>query len=191
MHRRLVWLSLAALLVATLFLNLSHWRAAATGTPAPVSALHRLAGMQRPSDRPAPAPAIESYVRLQFARQMRVLRPAILDAARRHNRPKLSNMNDREFAVAITIILYMAVEYLAANLERGLYRTRFEGVPVTWRALAAWHNQGIVSPEDIRQNLVARDYVRRTSAYLASAYALIDTPDCNDTRCKSRSKNKL
>lgn len=68
----------------------------------------------------------------------------------------------------------MSVEYLAANLERGLYRTHFEHVPVTWRALAAWHNQGVVSPEDIRANPTVRDYVRRTSAYLPIARALID-----------------
>jgi hypothetical protein len=78
----------------------------------------------------------------------------------------------------------MAVEYLAANLERGLYRASYEGTPVTWRALAAWHNQGIVSSKDIRQNPTARDYVRRTSAYLAKAYAFIDTPECSDSRCK-------
>jgi hypothetical protein len=281
MYRRLVFLSLAGLLA--LLLNLSHWRADAAGISAPTSAAHPLAAMQRRADRPAPAPVIEPYVRPQFARQMRVLRPTILDAARRHNRPELSNMSDREFAVAITLILYnenfgsledrvpplrpltplyqnlqvglntvsggnmsvwpanlrpsvaleilrqqvpvpaptqiitrpiqvagsdvdiasyssretlyaaltqeivephMAVEYLAANLERGLYRAHFEDVPVTWRALAAWHNQGIVAPEDIRQNPVARDYVRRTSAYVARAYALIDTPDCTSARCK-------
>jgi hypothetical protein len=79
---------------------------------------------------------------------------------------------------------HMAVEYLAANLERGLYRAHFEGVPVTWRALAAWHNQGIVAPKDIRRNPTAHDYVRRTSAYLVKAYALIDTPDCRYTHCK-------
>src|SRR5262249_4485812 len=69
----------------------------------------------------------------------------------------------------------MAVEYLAANIERGLYRAHFEGVPVTWRALAAWHNQGIVTPEDIRQNATASDYIHRTSAYLATARTLIYT----------------
>jgi hypothetical protein len=79
---------------------------------------------------------------------------------------------------------HLAVEYLAANLERGLYRAHFEGVPVTWRALAAWHNQGIVAPKAIRDNPTARDYVRRTSAYLAKAYALIDTPDCRNLNCK-------
>jgi hypothetical protein len=71
----------------------------------------------------------------------------------------------------------LAVEYLAANLERGLYRAHFEGVPVTWRALAAWHNQGIVAPEQIRDNQTASDYVRRASAYFGKARALIDTPE--------------
>ena len=70
----------------------------------------------------------------------------------------------------------LAVEYLAANIERGLYRARFEGVPVTWRTLAAWHNQGIVAPRDIRDNPTARDYLRRCSAYLGKARALIDQP---------------
>jgi hypothetical protein len=59
----------------------------------------------------------------------------------------------------------LAVEYLAANLERGVYRARHEGVPVTWQALAAWHNQGIVAPEDIAANPTARDYVRRAAVY--------------------------
>jgi hypothetical protein len=67
----------------------------------------------------------------------------------------------------------LAVEYLAANLERGLYRAQIEGVPVTWRTLAAWHNQGIVSPRDIRDNATASDYLRRCSAYLGKARALI------------------
>jgi hypothetical protein len=68
----------------------------------------------------------------------------------------------------------LAVEYLAANLERGVYRAHYEGVPVTWRALAAWHNQGVAAPEDIRDNPTASDYVRRASAYFGRARALID-----------------
>jgi hypothetical protein len=67
----------------------------------------------------------------------------------------------------------LAVEYLAANLERGLYRAHYEGVPVSWRTLAAWHNQGIVHPQQVRANSHARDYVRRASAYLPLARSLI------------------
>ncbi|HNP70122.1 MAG TPA: hypothetical protein PLO33_11075 [Kouleothrix sp.] len=70
----------------------------------------------------------------------------------------------------------LAVEYLAANLERGIYRANAEGVTVTWRALAAWHNQGIVAPEELRANPTASDYVHRASAYFARARALIDMP---------------
>jgi len=70
----------------------------------------------------------------------------------------------------------LAVEYLAANIERGLYRAQVEGVPVTWRTLAAWHNQGIVAPRDIRNNAPASDYLRRCSAYLGKARALFDQP---------------
>jgi hypothetical protein len=70
----------------------------------------------------------------------------------------------------------LAVEYLAANLERGLYRAHVEDVPVTWHTLAAWHNQGIVAPRDIRDNPTASDYLRRCSAYLGKARALIDQP---------------
>lgn len=70
----------------------------------------------------------------------------------------------------------LAVEYLAANIERGLYRAQLEGVPVTWRTLAAWHNQGIVTPHDIRNNPTASDYLHRCSAYLGKARALIDQP---------------
>jgi hypothetical protein len=209
------------------------------------------------------------YVRPEFARLMQELRPAILAAATRHNRPEVSGMTDREFAVVIALLLYnehfgwvedelpplraltplyqavqvdvnllggnlsvwpsnlrpsvaeeilrrevpvrggvierplvvsgsridlaayaderarnaaitaeitrpeLAVEYLAANLERGLYRAQYEGVPVTWHTLAAWHNQGIVAPADIRENPTARDYIRRTAAYVPVAEALI------------------
>ncbi len=67
----------------------------------------------------------------------------------------------------------LAVEYLAANLERGVYRARYEGVPVTWQSLAAWHNQGIVAPEDIAANPTARDYVRRAAVYRDLARAFI------------------
>jgi hypothetical protein len=214
-------------------------------------------------------------VRPEFAIEMRSLRPTIIAAARRHNRPELSGMSDYDFAVLIAQIMYnehfgwfeervapvqaftplyqdlqretnaaglanlsvwpanirpsvaieilrhevplprstnvmsvpiavagskidlkshrsqaglytavtdeisqprLAVEYLAANLERGLYRAQIEGVPVTWRTLAAWHNQGIVSPRDIRDNPTARDYLRRCSAYFGTARALIDQP---------------
>lgn len=67
----------------------------------------------------------------------------------------------------------MAVAYLAANLERGLLRAAYEGTPVSWRTLAAWHNQGIVDPQQIRANPTARDYVRRATAYLPLARALV------------------
>ncbi len=78
----------------------------------------------------------------------------------------------------------MAVEYLAANLERGVYRANIEDVPVTWRALAAWHNQGIVNAHDIRNNPTASDYVRRTASYLPAARMLIATPtECHYLRC--------
>jgi hypothetical protein len=67
----------------------------------------------------------------------------------------------------------LAIEFLAANLERGVYRARREGVPVTWQALAAWHNQGIVRPADIKANPTARHYIHRASAYRATAAALL------------------
>jgi hypothetical protein len=230
---------------------------------------------ERASDRPAPGPSIDPYVRPDFAGEMRTVRPAILAAAQRHNRPQLSGMSDHDFAVVIALILYnehfgwfeervkpvqaltpfyedlqrqtneagisdlsvwpanirpsvaieilrqqvplphstqmmtvpisvagsqihppayssasdlyaavtaeitdpdLAVEYLAANLERGLYRAHAEHVLVTWRTLAAWHNQGIVDPVVLRKNATASDYVRRASAYFGKARGLIDTP---------------
>jgi hypothetical protein len=67
----------------------------------------------------------------------------------------------------------LGVEYLAANLERGLYRADYEGVPVSWRTLAAWHNQGIVQPAQIREHSWASEYIRRTSAYLPTARRLL------------------
>ncbi|MCG8348132.1 MAG: hypothetical protein MI924_10185 [Chloroflexales bacterium] len=81
-------------------------------------------------------------------------------------------VSDQHLFAAITTEISqdeLAMEYLAANLARGVYRARFEGFGVSWRTLAAWHNQGIVNPEQIRDNPVASDYVRRASAYLPLA----------------------
>lgn len=216
---------------------------------------------------------VTPYIRPEFAREIESLRPVILDAAKRHNRPQLSGMSDREFAAVIALLLYnehfgwledalppvrmitpayqqvqvqlnqnagsdltvwpanirpsvaleivrqelplpaphapitvpvqlsgstiditayktqrelyaalngeisqpaLAVEYLAANLERGLYRAQFEGVQVRWQTLAAWHNQGIVAPADIGANPTASDYIRRAAVYRAAAVALVE-----------------
>ncbi len=67
----------------------------------------------------------------------------------------------------------LAINYLAANLERGIWRAVVEGQPISWRTLAAWHNQGIVDPVAIRNNPTARDYVRRAAAYLPLARSLL------------------
>lgn len=223
-----------------------------------------------------PRLAIEPYVRPELAVRMEALRPTILAAAARHNRPELSGMSDRQFAEVIALLMYnehngwfedevevlraltpiyqhaqvsvnesgfgsnfsvwpsnlrpsvaleilqqqvpvptptnvmtvpievagstivlenytsqeelfaaitqeltqddLAIEYLAANLERGMYRAQFEGIPVSWRTLAGWHNQGIVQPAQIRANPTAASYVQRTSAYLLVAHQLITQP---------------
>jgi hypothetical protein len=217
------------------------------------------------------AAAGTGYVRPEFAATMRALRPSIIAAAERHNQPHISLMSDREFAVAMTIVLYnehvgwledampalrpftpyyqraqveanallgadltvwpsnlrpsvvdeilrdevpvpagvitvpiviagggitghsypddraryrmitrdiidpaLAVEYLAANLERGLYRAAHERVDVTWRTLAAWHNQGIVAPAAIAASPAARHYLQRAERYVPHARALIE-----------------
>jgi len=219
-----------------------------------------------------PGPTIEPFVRPDLARRLERLRPLILAAAQRHNRPALSGMDDESFAVVIALIIYnenfgwleddvpplriftplyqrlqqavnqrlpgsnfsvwpvnlrpsvgleilkqelplangqiihvpvrvvgsgidpaayarpadllaainaeisrddLAIAYLAANLERGLYRAALEGAPVTWQTLAAWHNQGIVDPRAIRAHPTARDYVRRAAAFMPLARALI------------------
>jgi hypothetical protein len=226
----------------------------------------------RPSEAREPGLSIEPYVRPSLERRMERLRPHILEAARRHNRPELSGMSDEEFAAAIALVIYnenfgwleeeiaplraftplyqglqreanarvpgsnfsvwpanlrpsvaleilrqelpladtrvisvpvtvegsridphsfashgellaainaeisrddLAVAYLAANLERALYRAEAEGAPVSWRTLAAWHNQGIVDPRAIKANPTASDYVRRAAAYLPLARALV------------------
>jgi hypothetical protein len=283
------------LLAAGLFTLSHHWQANAA---VPIESFLRPADMralepyrntthygERRSDGHAPGPAMDPYVRPEFAREMRALRPAILAAARRHNHPELSGMSDHDFAVVLALLMYnehfgwfeeqvtpvqaltpfyedlqretneagianlsvwpanirpsvaleilrqqiplpestgvmtvpikvagskidvdtfqstgalyaaitaeitqpaLAVEYLAANIERGTYRARMEHVPVIWRTLAAWHNQGIVSPRDIRDNATARDYIRRSSAYLATARALIDTPPQLPLHLKNR-----
>jgi hypothetical protein len=226
----------------------------------------------RPTAVRSPGPSIEAFVRPDLARRMERLRPIILAAARRHNRPELSGMSSEEFAAVIALVIYnenfgwleddiaplriftplyqdlqrqanthmpgsnfsvwpanlrpsvaleilhrqlplattevitvpvsvegsvidpadygnreelfaaitaeisrddLAVAYLAANLERGLYRAAHEGAPVSWRTLAAWHNQGIVDPQTIRANATARDYVRRAAAFLPLARELV------------------
>jgi hypothetical protein len=91
-----------------------------------------------------------------------------IDPERYHTQAELYAAINREL-----IQPTLAVEYLAANLKRGVYRARYEGVPVTWQALAAWHNQGIVAPEDIAANPTARDYVRRAAVYRDLARAFI------------------
>ena len=65
-----------------------------------------------------------------------------------------------------------AVEYLATNLERGIYRAQYEGVPVHWKVLLAWHIRGIVSPRDIQNNRDAYNYTQRVT-YLGYACKLI------------------
>lgn len=83
-----------------------------------------------------------------------------------------SYASQSELYAALTVEIsqaMLAVEYLAANLKRGLYRAVYEQAPVNWRTLAAWHNQGIVTPAAMRDNPTARDYVRRASAYLELA----------------------
>lgn len=272
---------LATILLALMLIQVAPWPATAAPAPAPTDdsrSGQRPAGIApprlgaRPHSGAAPGPTIEPFVRPEMAQRMERLRPAILAAARRHNRPELSGMSNTEFAAAIALILYnenfgwleddiaplraitplyqdlqrqvnqspiggnfsvwpanlrpsvaleilsqqlplpdnqiatvpievagstidpadyasqeelyaavtaeisrdeLAVEYLAANLERGLYRAAYEGAPLSWRSLAAWHNQGIVDPVLIRRNPTARDYVRRASAYLPLARELV------------------
>jgi hypothetical protein len=94
--------------------------------------------------------------------------------------------NSAELRVAINTEISrddMAVAYLAANLERGLLRSAYEGTPVSWRTLAAWHNQGIVDPRQIRANPTAYDYVRRASAYLPLARELVGSEQPLLMRC--------
>jgi hypothetical protein len=76
----------------------------------------------------------------------------------------------------------LAIEYLAANLERGLYRAHYEEVPVTWRTLAAWHNQGIVQPTQMRADRKVQTYIWRTGAYLPLARRLIANAPTNRQR---------
>ena len=108
LRRRLELLLLAALLASGLFFCHS------TGAPTPLHStcshnrrssrargdarMPRWLG-QRVANRRAPGPAIDPYVRPEFAAEMRALQPTILAAARRHNRPELSDMSDDDFAV--------------------------------------------------------------------------------------------
>ena len=287
-RKRQIWLMLAMLLAATWFVLPNSFRvlAAVDLRPAIVRAMppHAPAlaeAMLRPGERAKPGLSNEAYIRPEFRRQMRELRPVIVAAAKRHNRPGMSGMTDQEFAVVVATLLYnenvgwfeeevqpirgltpfyqslqvqadkaganlsvwpanlrpsvaaeilrqripipapinaitrtitvegssitpgtftsqgelyaaitreiatpdLAVEYLAANIERGLYRASFEDVPVTWRTLAAWHNQGIVAPYEIVGNPTSASYVNRASAYLPAAHALIEQPVCALAQC--------
>src|SRR6266545_4158149 len=114
--RRLTFLLLAAVLALGIFIASSHWQVnAATGqsaqssegpsTPDRASGTAQRYG-RRASERRPPGPAIDPYVRPEFAAEMRTLRPAILAAAQRHNRPQLSGMSDHDFAVVIALLMY-------------------------------------------------------------------------------------
>lgn len=265
-----VWVWAAVMLLALLA---PQWAAQAAPPPlAPAVAVADPVRGARPAGQSASGPTITPFVRPDLERRMERLRPAILAAARRHNRAELSGMDDRAFAEVIALVIYnenfgwleddlaplraftplyqglqreantrvpgsdfsvwpanlrpsvaleilhqelpladsrvisvpvsvegsriepanyvsrealfaaiteeisrddLAVAYLAANLERGLFRAASEEAPVSWRTLAAWHNQGIVDPQQIRHNPTARDYVRRASAYVPLARALV------------------
>lgn len=67
----------------------------------------------------------------------------------------------------------LAIEYLAANLERGVYRAKVENEPIRWQTLAAWHNQGIVESEAMCSNDKIRDYLYRTATFRPAAQRLI------------------
>lgn len=257
------------LLIIGIVLHQRH--ALAMPTPADISRTETGHGIAL---KPGSArPTITAHVRPELLQRMRNLRPEILSAAARHNRPELSGMSDAEFAVVLATIIYnenfgwleddiaplrpftplyqdlqrranssalgsnfsvwptnlrpsvaveilrrqlpladqrtvyvpvevagsrikpdqfssqealyaaitaeisrddLAIAYLAANLERGIYRAALEGVPINWRSLAAWHNQGIVDPRHYRANPTSRDYLRRASAYLGAARDLIE-----------------
>ncbi|HMO56893.1 MAG TPA: hypothetical protein PKA05_12945 [Roseiflexaceae bacterium] len=236
-------------------------------------------------DRARTAAAGTGYIRPEFAVLMGELRPLILAAAARHNRPGLSQMSDTEFAATIALVMYnehvgwledsipqlrsltpayqraqigfnllfgtdltvwpsnlrpsvaeeiirtelpvpapvnmihapirlagqidmlqlpgdqqaryrmltaavirpaAAIEYLAANLERGILRAEYEEVAVTWRTLAAWHNQGIVTPAAIAANPAVRHYLQRAEHYLPAARMLVATRERSHTALRSQ-----
>jgi hypothetical protein len=99
------------------------------------------------------------------------------------SRIQLQGYNQQQLYAALNAELLepeLAVEYLAANLERGVYRAHYEGVPITWQTLAAWHNQGIVRPADIATNPAAQHYLARAALYRQAAEQLI-APTANQT----------
>ncbi len=65
-----------------------------------------------------------------------------------------------------------ALELLAANLERGIYRAHETGVAVTPQTLLAWHNAGIVDPTDIQASPSLQHYLARASVYTTTASQL-------------------
>jgi hypothetical protein len=271
----LVWLLLAPSRTATTAAVPTSADAALAPCPMHIARQIPIQGLPRfvPGSAALPAPAGEAYVRPELARRLERLRPAILAAAARHNRPQLSGMNTTEFARVIALLIYnehngwledeievlrvitplyedvqvqvnqsglgsnfsvwptnlrpsvaleilrgevplpqasgvltvplevagsqidpaayatenellaaitqeiaqdrLGVEYMAANLERGLYRAEHEGVTVDWRVLAGWHNQGIVQLDEICAHPQARSYVQRSAAYLPLAARLL------------------
>jgi hypothetical protein len=113
--RRLRIVLLATLLASGLFIATTEWHASAAKretahliTDAHDRAANRIEPTYgaRVSDRAAPGPPIQPYVRPEFALEMRSLRPTIVEAARRHNHAEFSGMSDREFAVLIAALMY-------------------------------------------------------------------------------------
>jgi hypothetical protein len=70
----------------------------------------------------------------------------------------------------------LAVEYMAANFEIATYRAEFDLVPVNWMTLAAWHNQGIVSPSGIAHHQQLARVLPGITRYLPGALLLIHAP---------------
>lgn len=102
-----------------------------------------------------------SVVREIYAQQVPEVGRVVLPLPRRTADAQVA-ANDRE----------QAYELLGANLRRGMVRASHEQVRVTWQALLAWHNAGVVAPQAIRGNPALQHYLTRAKAYLPTAQAV-------------------
>lgn len=110
------------------------------------------------------------------------LRPSVVDEILADDIPAVGHVemlllvpHDRqkpEYANDLASHTDTAFALLAANLERGIIRAKYEHVPITWKTLLAWHNAGIVDPTHIAQNRSLQHYLQRAAVYHEPAIAL-------------------
>ncbi len=106
------------------------------------------------------------------------LRPSVVDEIRNEATPfdsfvVLKVMTSRDTNNYLAYNPQSAIELLAANMARGIYRTHAAGIPVTPASILAWHNAGIIDPEVIATNRSIQHYISRALVYQTIAHLSI------------------